>query len=312
MTPLPASGSIGAIRAASRDLVRRLGFMGGPFAGTDLPPSAVHALIKIEPGSISARDLTERLGLEKSSISRMLRKLVAAGQVTEQPGTDGRVKLLALTEAGRRHLGAIHAHATAQVAEALARLTPLQAARVQEGLAFYAAALAGRTTPAPPAIELAQGYRTGLIARITQMHALHYARHAGFGRSFETGVAGGLAEFCARLDHPRNAVWTAMREAEILGSIAIDGQDLGEGIAHLRWFILDDPVRGTGTGGRLLDAALDFVDGSGFAETQLWTFSGLDAARRLYERRGFRLAEERPGRQWGSEVLEQRFVRRRP
>jgi hypothetical protein len=40
----------------------------------------------------------------------------------------------------------------------------------------------------------------------------------------------------------------------------------------------------------------------------LWTFQGLDAARRLYEKHGFRLAEEREGSQWGERVLEQRFV----
>ena len=40
---------------------------------------------------------------------------------------------------------------------------------------------------------------------------------------------------------------------------------------------------------------------------RLWTFAGLDAARRLYERAGFRLAEERRGTQWGIEVTEQRF-----
>ena len=52
-----------------------------------------------------------------------------------------------------------------------------------------------------------------------------------------------------------------------------------------------------------------FVDRQGFDETHLWTFKGLNAARRLYERAGFTLVEERPGARWGTEVLEQRFVR---
>jgi hypothetical protein len=33
-----------------------------------------------------------------------------------------------------------------------------------------------------------------------------------------------------------------------MGSIAMDGQDLGENIVHLRWFIVDDSVRGSGAG----------------------------------------------------------------
>lgn len=312
MTFPPATDTIDAIRTASRELVRQLGFMGGKFAGTDLPPSAVHALIEIESGSVTARDLTERLHLEKSSISRMLRKLVESGAVIEEPGADGRVKVLALTEAGRHHVVAIHAFAGAQVSDALSRLRPGEAGRVKDGLTLYSAALAGRTVPQTPTIHVIKGYQTGLIARITQMHALYYAKRTGFGQQFETGVAGGLAEFCTRLDRPANAIWTAMQGRDIVGSIAIDGEDLGENIAHLRWFILDDPVRGTGTGRRLLSAALGFADENDFSQVHLWTFSGLDAARHLYEGHGFQLVEERPGTQWGKEILEQRFVRCHP
>jgi GNAT superfamily N-acetyltransferase len=68
-------------------------------------------------------------------------------------------------------------------------------------------------------------------------------------------------------------------------------------------------VKGSGVGRQLIEAALRFVDRHGFAETQLWTFQGLDAARHLYEQSGFALVEEYPGTQWGKEVLEQRFVR---
>ncbi len=312
MSLTSATDTINAIRAASRELVRQFGFMGGKFAGTDLSPSAVHALIEIEGGGLTARDLTSRLRLEKSSISRMLRKLIESGEVAEQPGADGRLKVLALTEAGKQRVLAIHAFAAAQVSEAIARLNPREVDRVKEGLTLYSTALAGQNRPQVPKVEVIKGYQTGLIARITQMHALYYARLAGFGQPFETGVAAGLAEFCTRLHRPGNAIWAAMQGQEIAGSIAIDGEDLGENIAHLRWFILDDPIRGTGTGRRLLSAALDFIVENRFEEAHLWTFSGLDAARHLYESHGFKLAEERLGTQWGREVMEQRFVRQCP
>jgi len=301
------------IRAVSRSMVRALGFMGGAFAGTDLSPSAVHALIEIERGGVTARALGERLGLEKSSVSRMLRKLVESGEVKEAAGaSDGRVKQLSLTAAGRKRVAAIHAFARAQVGGALGRLQPGQGRAVLDGLRLYTQALAPQEgTVAPAPVELVRGYRPGLIARITEMHALYYARESGLGQRFESVVASGLAEFCDRLEHPQNAVWTARRDGAIVGSVAIDGEDLGANAAHLRWFILDDGARGSGVGKRLLDAALAFVDERGFAETQLWTFAGLDAARHLYESRGFVLAEEWQGTQWGKEVREQRFVRPR-
>ncbi len=163
------------------------------------------------------------------------------------------------------------------------------------------------TGPFPVSIE--SGYRPGIIGRITEMHALFYARHAGFGRYFESQVAAALASFADRLDNPVNGLWTAVQDGRVAGSVAIDGQDLGGGIAHLRWFIVDDGLRGTGAGRRLLTAALDFCDRQTFTAVHLWTFAGLHAARRLYESTAFTLAEERNGRQWGETVREQRFVR---
>jgi DNA-binding MarR family transcriptional regulator/GNAT superfamily N-acetyltransferase len=307
-----AMTDLDSIRAATREIVRELGFMGGKFAGTDLSPSAVHALIEIEAGDITARDLSARLRLEKSTISRMLRKLVETGVVGEQAGDDGRAKVLSLTSSGQQQVAAIHAFGRAQVSDALAHLAPGQKQAATDGLNLYAAALAARSGPLDQQglAEIGNGYRTGLIGRVTQMHALYYARASGFGRQFESVVAGGLAEFCARLDRPRNAIWTAVQGQKTVGSIAIDGEDLGANTAHLRWFIVDDDARGSGTGRRLLSTALGFVDEQDFAETHLWTFSGLHAARHLYESHGFSLAEERRGTQWGSEVLEQRFVRK--
>ncbi|CAI9416448.1 hypothetical protein ANOBCDAF_03723 [Pleomorphomonas sp. T1.2MG-36] len=307
MSPDPAV--VEDIRTLSRRMVRAWGFMGGTFAGTDLSPSSVHALIEIEVGGLTARELGMRLRLEKSSVSRLLRKLVALGAVKETPDeADGRVKLLSLTAEGRSRVAAIHAFARRQVAEALGRLGAGEERAVLDGLRLYSAALEGGPDVQPVAIV--PGYRPGLVARITDMHMRYYAREHGLGRRFETLVAGGLAEFCDRLDNPQNAIWTAQMGGEIVGSLAIDGEDMGAGIAHLRWFVVADGLRGSGAGKRLLDAAMAFADGHGFAETRLSTFAGLDAARHLYESRGFELAEEKIGAQWGRELVEQRFIRR--
>ena len=158
-------------------------------------------------------------------------------------------------------------------------------------------------------IQISSGYRAGLIGRITHMHMAYYAPFAGFGQRFESVVAGGLASFCDRLHHPNNQIWLAIQDQQIVGSVAIDGEDLGNNTAHLRWFIMDDRVRGQGVGGQLLTQALQFVDAKEFEETQLWTFNGLHAARHLYESNGFKLAEENLGSQWGTEIMEQRFSR---
>ena len=160
-------------------------------------------------------------------------------------------------------------------------------------------------------MDIQRGYRSGALARCIEMHATYYSREVGFGRAFEAVVASGLGEFAARMDSEMNAFFMAVHDERIVGTVAIDGEDIGDGCGHLRWFITGDEARGTGIGRRLLAEALTFCDRRNFRETHLWTFKGLDAARHLYEANGFSLVEERRGRQWGEDVLEQRFVRRR-
>ncbi|MGE0256287.1 MAG: GNAT family N-acetyltransferase [Alphaproteobacteria bacterium] len=306
------------IRDASRRLVRELGFMRATLAGTDLPPSAVHALIEIgRHGALPSSALVETLQLDKSSVSRMVRKLVRAGEVAMlADAADRRARPLTLTAKGRASLAGIHRLARHQVEAALHRLPAPARRTVCDGLNAYAGALAAcRTGEAPhdaTPVTVARGWRPGVIGRSADMHARYYAHAAGFGSFFEAKVAGGMAEFAGRLDRPRNGLWSAVRAGAIVGTVAIDGEDMGPESAHLRWFIVEDGLRGGGIGRRLLATALAFCDRHDFHDTQLWTFRGLDAARHLYEAHGFALAEERTGRQWGTDVVEQRFVRPKP
>ncbi len=71
-------------------------------------------------------------------------------------------------------------------------------------------------------------------------------------------------------------------------------------------FILTDGS-GLGSGAACLERLVG-LSGVATPSIFLWTFHGLAAARHLYEKYGFRLVEERVGSQWGTQVMEQRFV----
>ncbi len=161
-------------------------------------------------------------------------------------------------------------------------------------------------------LTFGQGYSPGIIGQIVTLHAKTYSDWAGFGSAFETKVATELAQFTSRLDRTGNALWHVSSDDHMLGSIAIDGEDLGGGRAHLRWFIVAPAARGIGLGRQLLDEALDFVDDQGFQATQLWTLKGLENARSVYERTGFKLKSEYEGDQWGTRIVEQTFIREQP
>ena len=223
------------IRAASRSMVRELGFMQSTLAASGHSASAVHTLLEIDArGAMTAAQLAPFLGLDKSSISRMLAKLIEAGELEEAvAGDDARVKQLSLTRAGKRKVDQIHAYGRMQVNTAMARLNPSQRQAVAQGLGAYAQALqacrendeAFRPGASNP-ITIHAGYQPGMIGRITEMHAAFYARHAGFGQFFESQVATGVAEFAGRLNQTGNHVWLALLNDRIVGSVAIDGQDL--------------------------------------------------------------------------------------
>jgi len=131
------------VRAASRQMVRELGFMEATVAATDYPPSAVHTILEIGlRGAMTAMQLGELLHLEKSSVSRMVRKLIEAGELKEttDPG-DARTKPLSLTAKGRRTLASLHDFGRRQVSGALAQLSEAERRTVCEGLMLYARAL---------------------------------------------------------------------------------------------------------------------------------------------------------------------------
>jgi|SRR6266850_206373 len=149
------------------------------------------------------------------------------------------------------------------------------------------------------------GYVPGSIGRMVELHGRYYASDWRFGRSFEAKVASELGELLARLDPKRDGFWIAAEDDEIVGGIAVDGSH--PEAARLRFFIVDGVHRGAGLGERLMRTALDFCRSAGHKRVFLNTFAGLDAARKLYERHGFVLTEERSDRTWGVEVTEQRF-----
>ncbi|GAP37998.1 GNAT family N-acetyltransferase [Piscinibacter sakaiensis] len=157
-------------------------------------------------------------------------------------------------------------------------------------------------------MDIHPGYVAGCIGRIVELHARYYAAKAGFGLAFEAKVAAELAGFCRAAQPDRDGLWLALDRDEVLGSIAIDGGHAAPGDAHLRWFILAEAAQGRGLGSRLLDGALEFCRSQGHRRVSLWTFEGLDAARHLYEKHGFRLVRSQLGSQWGTEVREQLFA----
>ena len=149
------------------------------------------------------------------------------------------------------------------------------------------------------------GWFPGVVGDIAALHARQYAASHGFGAVFETKVARELGDFLTRTHEPGDHFRAVAREGRALGSIALE--DEGNGVGHLRWFILDAALRGSGMGRRLLGDVLAHAREVGLTRIYLWTLDGLPAAARLYVEAGFVETERLTATQWGVATTELRL-----
>jgi ribosomal protein S18 acetylase RimI-like enzyme len=147
--------------------------------------------------------------------------------------------------------------------------------------------------------------KPGDVGYIVYLHGTLYSREYGFDPTFEAYVAGPLSEF-VRHRTDRDRLWIAEREGQIVGCIAIVG--VSEKEAQLRWFLVDPSARGLGLGRTLIEEAVAFCRSCGYESVFLWTESALTTAAHLYRSLGFEKVEEKPGRQWGVEVVEEKCL----
>lgn len=158
-------------------------------------------------------------------------------------------------------------------------------------------------------MRVVAAWAPGVIGGVAALHARFYAESHGFGAFFETKVASELGGFLGRFDPARDLFRCALDDAgRVLGSIALDAGDPSPaGLWHLRWFILDAPLRGQGLGRDWLAACIAQARQHGAPGIYLWTLAGLDAAGRAYAAAGFVVTERVAATQWGRQTEEIRM-----
>jgi DNA-binding MarR family transcriptional regulator len=91
--------------------------------GAPVPVSEAHALTVLADGPLSQRDLSEALGLKKSTISRLVDQLEGRGWARRTTGDgDARQRLVDLTTEGRKTAEEIAARRSERMAQVLDRI----------------------------------------------------------------------------------------------------------------------------------------------------------------------------------------------
>lgn len=144
------------------------------------------------------------------------------------------------------------------------------------------------------------------LKEIVRYHDVYYAENYGFNHDFGRYVEGPLTEFYNR-NSSEEGIWLLEDSSGLKGCVALVRVSPEE--AQLRWFYVDESLRGRGFGQTLMNLLTAFAVEKQYKRIILWTVSLLDEARGVYERNGYVLEEEHESRIWGRELIEQKYVK---
>jgi GNAT superfamily N-acetyltransferase len=74
-------------------------------------------------------------------------------------------------------------------------------------------------------------------------------------------------------------------------------------VAKLRMLLVEPSARRLGLGKRLVEECVRFARQVGYRKITLWTQSDLDAARKIYQKAGFRLVHQKSHHSWGQDLV---------
>jgi DNA-binding MarR family transcriptional regulator/GNAT superfamily N-acetyltransferase len=259
--------------------------------------------VATRPGC-TAREIQSQTGFDQGYLSRLVGRLTQAGVIRRVTSSkDRREQRLSLTKKGQQAFKTLDQRADDQARQLLGQLGPDAVGELDR--AFHTLqTLLGRDESAD-AIGI-RGQRTGDLGWVFQRHAIVYPEEFHYSNVFESYVCEGLAPFMKNYDPKWDGLWVGEMGGRRVGSVAVQHVNRA-GWAKLRWFLVEREARGKGLGSRLLDTAIAFCKKAGYKGIFLWTVSDLHAARRLYERKGFTLAQETKSCAWAPWAHEQRW-----
>jgi ribosomal protein S18 acetylase RimI-like enzyme len=154
-------------------------------------------------------------------------------------------------------------------------------------------------------ISIRTTLRPGDLGYVVYRHGKLYGDEYGYGVSFESYVAGGLAEFYKGYDPLKDRVWIAEHNGAIVGFLLLMHRE--NNAAQLRYFYLEAGYRGIGLGRKLMELYMEFLRACNYRSSYLWTTNELPAAAALYRKAGFKLTEEKESTAFGKVLTEQRY-----
>jgi DNA-binding MarR family transcriptional regulator/GNAT superfamily N-acetyltransferase len=246
--------------------------------------------------------LSAELNLDSGYLSRILRTFKKRGLLAKEASkADGRQSLLSLTRKGQEAFAGLNTDAREEIRAMLSGLQPTAQSRLIEAMETIQDLLGAR--PDGKAPYLLRPHQPGDMGWVVHRHGVLYAQEYGWDDQFEALVASIVAKFIQDYDAKRERCWIAEIDGERVGSVFLVSRS--KRIAQLRLLLVEPRARGLGIGARLVSECLRFARQVGYRKMMLWTNDGLQAARHIYEKAGFRLVDEEKHHSFGHDLIGQ-------
>jgi DNA-binding MarR family transcriptional regulator/GNAT superfamily N-acetyltransferase len=278
-----------------------LGLLRPDLAGSAFGLTEARVLFELaHRDDVAVSELRRDLDLDAGYLSRILSGFSTSGLVArEKSAADGRRQVVRLTAEGQRAFAELDQLQAVAIATMLAPLDEGKRAELVTSMGRIRRTLGDEPrwrglVLRPPA--------PGDLGWVVERHGYRYAAEYGWDTTFEALVARIVADFAERDDSKREAAWIAELDGERVGCVFCTAADAKD-TAQLRLLIVEPSARGAGVGTRLVDECLRFARGAGNRRITLWTNDVLVAARRIYQRAGFRCDRREPHHSFGRDLV---------
>lgn len=274
---------IDQVRSFNRLMTERVGVLNDHYLGLNHPLGEARFLWEIgsSEDKVSVRDLRQRLGLDSAYVSRLLRSLERQGLIVVKPTeSDGRVRLVELTEAGRRERAELEQRAENFACSVLEPLNEPQRVKLAEAMAQVERLLLAsmlQIEVADPTSQQAQWCFTQYFTELASRF------EAGFNP--ELSISANAEE----LSPPKGLMLIARLREEPVGCGAVKFHETG--IAEIKRMWVAPQARGLGLGRRLLVALEKAGQEAGMKVVHLETNRTLSEAIAMYRQSGYQEVE---------------------
>ncbi|MCK5348790.1 MAG: MarR family transcriptional regulator [Desulfobacula sp.] len=289
-----------SIRSFNRFYTNKFGLLSNRLHGTDFSLTEARILFQVaENKTVTAGEMASLFGLDPGYTSRIIKKLVLSDILKkEKSKKDTRIHYLSLTANGKKVIVSLVSVSNLFVEKLLQPLT------ISERLEMVSAMQKIQTLLAKDRestdIYTIRGMKPGDLAYLVSSHMSLYGAEYNFDYSFEYYVGNDVMTFGKHFDPEKENLWIAENRLERVGSVAIVNN--GEGVAQLRWLLIEAFARGNGIGEKLVDIAVNFSREKQYKKIILMTTDFLSAAKQLYEKFGFRQISSQKEVKWGRQM----------